>query len=197
MATKRTWTVKKSSNAAVYQLKITLQASHPPIWRRALVSADITLHQLHDTIQLLMGWSNSHLHQFIAAGVVYGEDDPEFGLGDEAEFVSEHKVVLQQLLRQEKDKLIYEYDFGDSWEHKVVLEKILPPDPPGSYPICLTGKRACPPEDVGGMWGYDSFLEAIGDPENPEHEDMLEWAGAFDPEEFDLQEINKRLDRLR
>ena len=96
-----------------------------------------------------------------------------------------------------KDKLIYEYDFGDSWEHELLVEKILPLDEAKRYPVCLTGKRACPPEDCGGIWGYVSFLEVIHDPEHPEHEEMLEWVGgACDPEAFDLDEVNVELQRL-
>jgi hypothetical protein len=94
--------------------------------------------------------------------------------------------------------LRYEYDFGDSWEHELLVEKILPPEPGVRYPLCLKGKGACPPEDVGGVWGYDSFLEAIADPKHPEHDDMLEWVGGeFDPEAFDLDEVNEALRYVR
>ncbi|MBI4547211.1 MAG: plasmid pRiA4b ORF-3 family protein [Ignavibacteriae bacterium] len=182
----------------VYQLKITLKHSQPPIWRRVQVPANISLHQLHQVIQVVMGWTNSHLHQFIVHGVFYGDDDPEFGLGSEMEFVSEHQTDLDQMVSTEKEKFIYEYDFGDGWEHQIVLEKILPPEPNRNYPTCLTGKRACPPEDVGGVWGYDSFLETIKNKKHPEHRAMLEWVGGpFDPEEFKLEEVNEELKNLQ
>jgi hypothetical protein len=106
-------------------------------------------------------------------------------------------VTLAALMRGEKSKLLYEYDFGDSWEHELLVEKRLPLDEGKRYPVCLTGKRACPPEDCGGVWGYVSFLAAIHDPKHPEHEEMLEWIGGeFDPEVFDLDEINVALQRL-
>jgi len=107
-------------------------------------------------------------------------------------------VKLKDVVSREKAKFIYEYDFGDGWEHELLVEKILPPTAGQRYPICLKGKRACPPEDVGGIWGYADFLEAIQDPNNPDHEDLLEWiGGSFDPEAFDLEEINRRLQKIR
>jgi hypothetical protein len=106
-------------------------------------------------------------------------------------------VSLQQVVSRVKDKLIYEYDFGDSWEHELLVEKILPLEAGKHYPICLTGKRACPPEDCGGIWGYASLLAAIRDPEHPEHDEMVEWGGdEFDPEAFDLDEVNRELHHL-
>ena len=93
-----------------------------------------------------------------------------------------------------KDRFVYEYDFGDSWEHQIVVEKVLVPEAGVRYPVCLAGKRACPPEDVGGIWGYAEFLEAMRDPEHTEHETMLAWiGGAFDAQAFDLEGINQRL----
>ena len=106
-------------------------------------------------------------------------------------------MSLQQVVSRVKDKLIYEYDFGDSWEHELLVEKILPLEEGKRYPVCLTGKRACPPEDCGGIWGYASLLEAIRDPEHPEHEEMVDWVGGeFDPEAFDLDEVNRELQNL-
>ena len=103
----------------------------------------------------------------------------------------ETKYKLSQLLKKEKDSLIYEYDFGDSWEHKILLEKILPDDGKTVLPVCIKGKRACPPEDCGGIWGYEELLGTISDPKHPDYEDMLEWLGGeFDPDEFDLEELN-------
>jgi hypothetical protein len=178
----------------IYQLKITLNHSKPPIWRRVEVPDTITLAQLHQIIQAAMGWYDSHLHQFAVGRVYYGVPDPE----DFEEVRDERRVKLNQILTAPKQKLVYEYDFGDSWEHVVLLEKVVPPEPSIHYPRVTAGKRACPPEDVGGVWGYESFLEAIRDPKNPEHEEMLEWAGGeFDPELFDLAAVNAALPARR
>ena len=138
-------------------------------------------------------WEGSHLYQFVIGGIAYG--DPSM-LG-ELDAEDARTVSLAALVRGEKSKLLYEDDFGDSWAHELLVEKILPLDEGKRYPVCLTGKRACPPEDCGGVWGYVSFLEAIHDPEHPEHEEMLEWIGGeFDPEAFDLDEVNVELQRL-
>jgi hypothetical protein len=181
-------TTKQSKS--IYQIKISLIGVKPPIWRTVLVASTIDLETFHDVIQLAMGWTDSHLHQFIANKVFYGipDDDFEFEMEDETQY------KLSQLLQKEKDTLIYEYDFGDSWEHKILLEKILPFDSKTTLPVCIKGKRACPPEDCGGIWGYEELLETISNPKHPDHEDMLEWLGGeFDPEEFDLEAINEDL----
>jgi len=113
---------------------------------------------------------------------------------DSMEMLNEQRYQLNQLLKSEKDSILYEYDFGDSWEHKITLEKILPFDPAIFLPTCIKGKGACPPEDVGGIWGYYSFLEAIADPAHEEHEDYKEWIGGeFDPIVCDIDEINAML----
>jgi len=179
---------------SVYQLKITLVGSKPSIWRRILVPGNIGLSRLHDVIQTAMGWSDSHLHQFIWGRQAFGVPDPEDGfLGD---IEDEKKVKLSQLLVAEKDALKYEYDFGDSWMHKIVLEKVLPHDPATKVPVCITGKRACPPEDCGGIYGYEQLVEAFSDPKHPEHEDTVEYVGEdFDSEYFDPDEVNASLKR--
>lgn len=180
----------------IYQMKVTLKHSKPPIWRRIQVAGDTRLDKLHLILQEAMGWENYHLHQFIVGGTYYGKPHPDYDAFFEMK--DEKKVRLNQIAPQEKFKFIYEYDFGDSWEHELLVEKILPPEPDVHYPRCIKGKRACPPEDVGGVWGYDSFLEAIQNPDDSEHEDMLEWIGGeFDPEAFDLDEINEALRRIR
>ena len=183
-----------SQDPAIFQLKVLLKHSKPPIWRRLQVKSDTTLYKLHWIIQIAMGWTNSHLHQFIADGVYYGEPHPDFGF----DVISERRVRLYQLVSGVKDKFIYEYDFGDSWEHEVVVEKILKPEPKTRYPHCIKGKRACPPEDIGGVWGYDDFLDAIQNKDHPEHEMYLDWiGGSFDPEAFDMDEVNQELKQLR
>ena len=182
-----------SSALSVYQLKVTLRDSKPPIWCRIQVTSDIRLSTLHQVLQVVMGWEEAHLHQFMAHGIYYGTPHPDFGF----EVHNEQQVSLQQVVSRAKDKLIYEYDFGDSWDHELLVEKILSLDEEKRYPVCLTGKRACPPEDCGGMWGYASLLEAIRDPEHPEHEEMMAWVGSeFDPDLFDLDEVNRELYQL-
>ncbi|MEK7348450.1 MAG: plasmid pRiA4b ORF-3 family protein [Candidatus Eisenbacteria bacterium] len=174
----------RETGGPIFRLKVTLRGSKPPIWRRFLVPGDITLKRLHDSLQAVMGWTDSHLHQFSARGVLYGTSDPEFGVAR----LSESRTTVDQLLRRPKDRLTYEYDFGDSWEHDVILEAALPPGSDGRYPAVEAGRRACPPEDVGGVHGYAAFLEILANPEHPEHRDMLEWIGGrFDPEFFDAR----------
>jgi len=178
----------KNKPISVYQLKVTLKNSKPPIWRRIQVNSDINLYRLHQHLQVMMGWTDSHLHQFIVHGEYYGTPDPDF------EVRNETSLKLDRVVSEAGDEFVYEYDFGDSWEHLILVEKILQPETGVNYPICLTGKRACPPEDCGGIWGYGDLLEAIQDPAHPEHEEMLEWlGGSFDPEEFDVDIVNQRL----
>ncbi len=172
-----------------YQLKVTLRGTRPPIWRRLEVRSDITLFKLHRIIQIAMGWTDSHLHQFLAKGNYYGTPDPEFP----GSLESDRKVRLNQVLGKPKDRMVYEYDFGDSWEHDVLVEKVMAVVPGRSrYPLATGGKRACPPEDCGGVPGYYHFLEVLKDPKHPDHDEMLEWSGGgHDPEAFDVQEINR------
>jgi hypothetical protein len=178
----------------VYQLKVTLKDSRPPIWRRILVDQDASLGDLHLILQIAMGWEEAHLHQFVIDRVCYGTPDPEF----EFDVEDEWEITLSQVVTKAKQKFVYEYDFGDGWDHDIEVEKISPPDPEIRYPVCSAGKRACPPEDCGGIWGYESLLKVIGDPKHPEHEEMLEWTGEdFDPEFFDIESVNKRLRSLR
>jgi len=175
---------------SIYQLKVTLKDIKPPIWRRFLVPDNLTLGTFHVVLQIVMGWENCHLHQFMSERTCYGTPDEDFDMKTE----NEEDYQLSDLLKREKDSILYEYDFGDSWEHKIVLEKILPDDADFKIPRCITGKRACPPEDCGGVWGYQNLLEAIDDPTNPEHEEMLEWVGVdFDPEAFYSENVNHYL----
>lgn len=181
----------------IYQLKITLRDSHPPIWRRVLTPGNFNLYQLHQVMQAAMGWSNSHLHHFLVDGVYYSYPYPDTDWEEMDEEDSRH-VTLAQIAPNVKRKFIYEYDFGDSWEHEIVVEKILPPEPGAKYPQCVKGKGACPPEDVGGVWGYAGFLEAIHDPKHAEHKAYLEWVGnEFDPEAFDLEATNQAVQRVK
>jgi hypothetical protein len=185
-----------AKGGAIYQLKVTLKDSDPPIWRRIQVP-DCTLGQLHEVLQVVMGWENSHLHQFIIRGAYYGPQDPDHVDWD-LETHDEGEMSISQIVKMgRKTRFTYEYDFGDSWQHEIVLEKTLEPEPKVRYPRCIEGERACPPEDCGGVWGYAEFLEAIGDPNHESREDMLEWIGGkFDPEKFDLNAVNRKLRAL-
>ena len=179
----------------IYQLHIVLKRSEPKIWRRILVPSDVLLPDLHKIIQTTMGWTNSHLHQFIKNEIYYQEymeDDNDFW--DDRKDVDYKDKKTSGLLVMEKDKVIYEYDFGDGWEHDIKLEKILPYDEKTEYPVCLEGKMNCPPEDCGGMGGYYQMLEILKDPKDEEYESYIEWLGGpFDPEYFDKDAINKLL----
>ncbi len=184
---------KKVDASPVYQLKVTLKDSKPPIWRCIQVRGSTTFARLHDILQITMGWTDSHLHQFIVRNEYYGVPNP----GWDMEVKDERRVKLEQLVAGVKDRFIYEYDFGDSWAHAILVEKMLTPEPGVKYPVCLTGKRACPPEDVGGIWSYDDFMAAVRDPAHPEHEMYTDWiGGSFDPEAFDLEAVNQQLRQL-
>jgi len=183
--------MKKKFNL-VYQFKITLKGIKPPIWRRIQIPETYTFWALHVAIQDAMGWGDYHLHEF---EVVYpstglkvniGIPDEEFG----REILPGWKHKITDYFSMENQSANYVYDFGDNWEHKIQLEKILPRDENIQYPVCTAGKRACPPEDCGGVWGYEEFLEAIRDPQHEQHEEMLEWIGGkFDPEHFYPEEV--------
>ena len=183
--------------APIYQLKVTLNGIRPPIWRRLLVPGDVTLEDLHYIIQIAMGWTNSHLHQFIVGQTYFGEPHPDYGL----EMQDERRVRLNQVAPREGFKFRYEYDFGDSWLHDLLVEKILKPEPELRYPVCVKGRRACPPEDIGGIRMYAYFVESLQNPEHPEYpgnDEFLEWVGGeCDPEAFDLEETNEILRELR
>ena len=180
--------------ASIHQLKVTLLGSKPPIWRRIAVPSDYTLGEVHDALQLAMGWHNAHLHDFTIDGATYGDPVQLQELGGEDEWAA----TLARVAPRAKSRLRYMYDFGDSWEHDIVVEQVGPPAPDMSYPMCLAGKRACPPEDCGGVWGYADLLETLADPASPEHDDMLDWLGGpIDPETFDLETVNQRLARMR
>ena len=180
----------------IYQLKVTLEDIKPPIWRRIQVRGDVTLFKLYKILQAAMEWEDYHLHQFIVGEDYYAIPSPEDPWPMETK--NEKRAKLFQVAPVEKARFIYEYDFGDSWRHKILVEKILPPERDLEHPICLAGKRSRPPEDCGGIGGYYEFLEAISDPKHPEHEDMLDWAGGeFDPERFDKDEVNRLLSKIR
>jgi hypothetical protein len=159
---------------------------------------DCTLGELHEVLQIVMGWEDCHLHQFIVRGEYYGRPDPEDKEWD-MEMEDEEKSSISKIAKTgRKVRFIYEYDFGDSWQHEILLEKILEPEPNVAYPRCIKGARACPPEDVGGIWGYGDFLVAISDSNHESHAEMLEWVGGeFDPKKFSEDKVNTELKGLR
>ena len=172
------------------QLKITLTGIRPPIWRRVLVPEGLSLSGLHDVIQEVMGWTDSHLHDFHWRGERFGLPDPEF---DEERVVDERTVTLKELGLSIKDRLEYVYDFGDGWEHVLTVEQVLEA---GEHqtPVCLKGARSCPPEDCGGAWGYENLLDILKDPTHEEYEEWKTWLPEnFDPEQCDLAEVNRAL----
>lgn len=174
----------------LYQLKITLEDIKPAVWRRFVVPASIELPEFHLVIQCVMGWYNSHLHAFEIGGESYGD-----GSGEPSECCrSEDGVKLSSLLSVPKSWLRYTYDFGDDWDHKIVLEKILEPSADIKPYTCLKAVRACPPEDCGGRWGYENLLEVLADPKHPEYKGMAEWIDPeFDAEAVSLEDINSLL----
>jgi hypothetical protein len=188
------------ASAPIYYLKVVLNGTKPPIWRRLQVPGNANLGWLHAVLQVAVGWTNSHLHQFKVGGAFYSDPRHHFAEYEgDPEILDESKVTLQQLAPRAKDTLAYEYDFGDSWEHRITVEKILPPDPAAAMTaLCLDGARACPPEDCGGVWGYDNLLKIIKNPKHEEHASIMEWLGAgFDPEAFDADEADTYLRKLK
>lgn len=191
----------------IHTLRISLRDSKPPIWRRVAVPSDITLGQLHEVIQIAMGWTNSHLHQFVlkdkslinrAPNVIAQLSDEgryddifaatrgirvfvakvtPFGDPTEMEGEDEDAVTLAKVCPKVKSKLTYDYDFGDGWEHTIEVQKIEEPKPGVEYPVCQAGKLACPPEDCGGICGYYHMLDAVDDPDHEEHDDLVDWLG--------------------
>jgi len=181
----------------VYQIQISLTNSKPEIWRKILVQPNLSLANFHMTIQIVMGWSNSHLHQFIKDTTFYTkkmEDDMTWGDLNNVDYKG---LKISDLLKNENDKIDYEYDFGDSWHHDIVLEKILDTSEKTKYPTCTDGKLACPPEDCGGIWGYSDLLKVLNNPRHKDYADLLDWLdGEFDPNYFNIEKTNLNLKRF-
>jgi len=176
----------------LYEIKVQLRDIEPPIWRILRVRPQTRLGRLHKIIQRAMGWTNSHLHLFEIDGKPYGEGDFDwdFDVRDYTE------VKLEDVFTEGRTSFLYEYDIGDSWRHDITLlgtvEGAL-----GEKIACIAGARACPPEDCGGVGGYFHLLEALADPENEDHDMLLEWVGGkFDPEAFDQERVDRALKRL-
>jgi tetratricopeptide (TPR) repeat protein len=162
----------------VYEMKVRIKGARPAIWRRFRVSGSITFYKLHRILQGVMGWSDYHLYEFRVGKLLLGEPDPDYS----PETKSASRVRLSEILIRETAQFIYIYDFGDYWEHEVTVERILSSDEELRHPVCIDGKRACPPEDCGGIWGYSDLLKIIRNPAHEEYEEMMEWlGGVFDP----------------
>ncbi len=185
---------KKAS--PIYQLKVTLLDTEPPIWRRILVEGDVTLAKLSTVINDAMGWAGYHIHEFHVGKDIWGpplniDDDFGFEMKDHA------KTTLDKVAPRKRSVLKYLYDGGDCWMHKVVVEDIVDAEPKRDYPVCLEGERACPPEDCGGTPGFYDMLDAMADRKHPEHKNLTEWLGGkFDSQKFNLREVNKSLRKL-
>jgi hypothetical protein len=187
------------ARAPLYQLKVVLLGGEPPVWRRLQVPGDAKLDWLHAVLQVAIGWTNSHLHQFKVGEASYSdtrhyaaefEDDPEI--------FEESAFALWQIAPHEGDVFRYEYDFGDSWEHEITVEKILPNPAAASFALCLEGARACPPEDCGGIPGYEELCKILKNRKHPEHKRMKEWLGRpFDAAAFDREKANLWLRKLK
>jgi hypothetical protein len=185
-----------------YQIKITLQGAKPPIWRRVIIPADYTFEELHLVIQESMGWMDMHLYSFECGDFIIEDielNDELIGnlLAPSHKKLDSCETTVGQLLMEEGDKCLYTYDFGDNWKHKIVLEKILEPDGERQLPVCLKGKRACPPEDCGGIYGYEEMVVKLAGPDNQDKAELLEWIGEeFEPEKFDIDLVNANLKDL-
>lgn len=179
-----------------WQLRIELLEVTPTVWRRLLIPHDIRLPKLHRVLQTAIGWTNSHLHEFVISGKRYAVSDPEFSA--ELKQRDERRVVLEKALEPATRCFDYIYDFGDNWHHIVIVE-----DPYARLDaqkpfLCLAGENACPPEDVGGPHGYGEFLEVLADPTHEEHDHYATWSGGnFDPKRFDRDTVNRALERLK
>lgn len=180
----------KKSPPLVYQLKVTLRGAKPPIWRRLLVTDDITLRRFHNILQVACGWSNSHLHSFAVGRESYGRTDPEWP----SDMRSDTRKRLNSLGLAEKSKLEYVYDFGDWWVHTILVEAVRSREEGEVLPVCVTGRRSFPPEDCGGVWAYGELLAVLADSTHPEYTETKESVGPyFDPEAVDLDYINEEL----
>ncbi len=175
----------------ILQLKIYLQGSKPKIWRRFLIEDSITFNELHDIIQTVMGWENYHLFEFEINDLRIIPPDEGFLKENE---LDPDKTKVYEFLNTEKQKFNYLYDFGDDWNHIIVVEKILEKDSSKKYPVCIAGKMSCPPEDCGGLWGYEEILEIQQNKNHPDYEErIIDWLGEdFNPEDFNIEEVNKK-----
>ena len=192
-------TARKKATADVYEIEVFLAETLPQIWRRFAVRSDITLAKLHDVLQIVMGWTNSHMHEFTDMKKTryaprFDDLEPDW----DTDAVEEHEVKLCDVMPRKGSCLMYEYDFGDGWLHGLKVVQIGPSELGVRYPRCLAGERACPPEDVGGVSGFYEMFEALAAPEHQEHISYVEWIGGnFDAEAFDMDRVNRLLEAAR
>lgn len=189
----------RATAGSVYQMKVTLMGTKPPIWRRLLVAGSSTLDDVHTAIQAAFGWWNYHLHEFEIDGVRYTIPDPDWDHGPP---VRDDRKVRLDAVAVEGSSFPYTYDFGDNWEHRIEIERVFDESPVASLPACTGGRRAAPPEDCGGVWGYERLLGILADPSHPEHADLAAWAGPWreanpDPAVFDPEQFDANLSFLR
>jgi hypothetical protein len=186
---------RRPTNEQVYELDIRLIGIEPPIWRRFTVSDQIRLSALHHMVQVVMGWEHSHLHQYIVGETHYGEPDPEFD--EYVKMQDDRRFKLRDIAREKEASFVYEYDFGDGWQHRVTVVDIWPRTENSLVPRCWDGSRACPPEDCGGIGGYQNLVEALRNRRHPEHRELRAWVGKqYDPELFSVQAVNSALGLL-
>ncbi len=179
---------KTGASENIISLKVTLRGVKPPIWRRLLAPGAMTLAGLHEAIQAAMGWRDCHLHAFDIGGEQFGDRRSVDDVADE------NRPTLNALLKSGVVRFVYTYDFGDDWQHTIAFEKSAPAVEGQSYPVCIAGKRNCPPEDCGGPWGYAELLAILADPAHPERAERIDWIGEeFDPDAFDLELANTML----
>jgi len=189
---------EKTTPVEIYELEITLLEIKPRIWRRFAVRNNHSLMALHDIIQMVMGWKDCHLHEFNIGDWTYASRDPDCDDLDDREIKDERQTYLREVLGGEGFRFRYRYDMGDNWQHEIEVVNVGLPEQDADYPACSAGERACPPEDVGGIWEYANMLEAIADPKHEEHVQYVEWIGSsFDPEAFNLKEVNQMLRGIR
>jgi hypothetical protein len=192
---------RRRGTPALFRVRVDLDGSSPPIWRRLLVASDLRLDELHEALQIAFGWHGGHLHDFREAGDARHAErfvsEPEFG-DDDLDGTPETKVHLDQVLFEPGDRLIYTYDFGDDWQHTIRLEEVLPQDADARRVSVIGGRRAAPPDDCGGVFGYQMLLAKLADPSDPEHDRLSGWfaeyvddVSEFDPAKVDLDAIDQ------
>ncbi len=180
----------------ILRVRITLRDVTPPVWRRLDVPADLTLARLHECIQVTMGWTFSHLHEFRVGDRCYGVPDPEFH-GAERPVYRDASIKLNAIVKRGIDRFEYLYDFGDDWRHEIAIEGTLRAEPGEELPRFVDGARRCPPEDCGGPPGYQEFLEAATSPDHPEHDEAVAWYGEeYDPDDIEEAAIRAQLSRI-
>ncbi|MDQ8733964.1 DUF6155 family protein [Paenibacillus sp. LHD-38] len=182
----------------IYICKIELDDMAPSIWRQFQFHPEITFHQLHKIIQVMMGWEDYHLYEFHIGGQVIGLPDPTFEDMETREVLNARREKVTKYLQKENTEFSYIYDFGDNWRHTIKLEKVDTSASADVSPICLGGERSCPQEDVGGVWGHQNMMEALLNPNHPEHGEFKEWLKeGYDPETFHYDEVNDKLRERR